>query len=144
MKFFLSRDERNRRREQRRAVQERTTDLIVTTADIKGPYTILGILQADSLILLKERAVQAGADAIVGLGFAGYDMQCYGTAVVLDKKQEALDLDHVVSEMVNCPKQSGVPFAESQPALHQQRPDTEEIDEETHATGPSTVSPAKE
>jgi len=91
MGIFLSSEERARRKNEKKEVRQKTQNLLYTTADLTMAYTIIDVIQAESLLLLKQKAVKMGADAIVGVGFYGYDSQCYGTAVQLTVEEEDLE-----------------------------------------------------
>ncbi|MBN2383607.1 hypothetical protein JXQ70_12075 [bacterium] len=81
MPLFLPKHERIKRDRTRRELEHKASTLLTTTADLKQDYDILTVLKAESLSELKMNAATHGADALVGVGFYGYDERCYGTAV---------------------------------------------------------------
>lgn len=92
MGFFSSSEEKSQRRQKKLQILERGQRLLLTTADLKRDYIIRGIIQAESLQLLKIKAAKKGADGIVGIGFFGYDTQCFGTAVSFVKKENKTEI----------------------------------------------------
>ncbi|MFC1849011.1 hypothetical protein ACFL27_02270 [candidate division CSSED10-310 bacterium] len=113
MGFFLSAEERARRRQDKKAIREKAKTLIATTADIRTDYTIIDIIRAESLLALKEKAVKMRADALIGIGFFGYDEQCYGTVVKYTVCSEIEEVVEQVSE-----KETEIETPVSEPSDH--------------------------
>ena len=91
MGLFSSADERAKNRQEKQEVQKKAQKLVVPTAGLNSDYSILGIIRAESLTALKESAVRKGANAVIGVGFFGYDEQCYGTAITFKEDPQEAD-----------------------------------------------------
>jgi hypothetical protein len=100
MGIFSSAEEKMRRRQEKQEIQEKVQKMFVSTAGVNENYSVVGIIRAESLPALKELALKKGANALIGVGFFGYDEQCYGTAVTLteDTPEPAMEEHPVTSK----------------------------------------------
>ena len=90
MHIFSSTADREKRKQEKSDLQAKVEEMVVTTADLKNEYELVTVLKAETLSDLKLKAAQKGANALVGVGFFGYDEQCYGTAVRLISPDERI------------------------------------------------------
>lgn len=106
MGLFRSAEERKKHQAKKRELAIQLDTLPVTTADFKQEYSIISVIQADSLLGLKEKALELQADAVAGIGFYGYDQQCYGTAIRFKEDSKKLFADELSDLASNLHHQS--------------------------------------